>query len=144
VEGKLDLERERRLHALLVEALALPVERRRGHVVAAAGDDDALAAEVLDLLGEEDCLEELLETPAAVELGDDTAQEEEADAFDGGGEAAAPAALPSKIGPFAILERPGSGGMGEVFRALQAEPVRREVALKRVRTHLPPRRSTAF
>jgi serine/threonine protein kinase/Tfp pilus assembly protein PilF len=130
VARELDLDRERRVHALLLEALALPPERRREHVVQAAGDDRDLAAEVLELLADDDGLEGYLETPAAVELGSADLEAEES-------EPAPAAELPSRIGPFTILERLGAGGMGEVFRARQEEPVRREVALKRVRTHLP-------
>ncbi len=37
------------------------------------------------------------------------------------------------IGPYRLLERLGEGGMGVVFRAIQVQPVRREVALKIVR-----------
>jgi len=35
-----------------------------------------------------------------------------------------------KIGPFVIIERIGSGGMGDVYLAQQLQPVRRQVALK--------------
>jgi serine/threonine protein kinase/tetratricopeptide (TPR) repeat protein len=37
------------------------------------------------------------------------------------------------LGPYKLVERIGEGGMGVVFRAEQAEPVRREVALKLIR-----------
>ena len=37
---------------------------------------------------------------------------------------------PTVIGPYTIVSRLGAGGMGDVYRALQEEPLRREVALK--------------
>ncbi len=38
------------------------------------------------------------------------------------------------IGPYKLLEQIGEGGMGSVFMAQQAEPIRRKVALKIIRT----------
>lgn len=43
------------------------------------------------------------------------------------------ASTPTHIGPYRILERIGHGGMGDVFRAAQKEPIRREVALKLIK-----------
>ncbi|TVS10476.1 MAG: hypothetical protein EA419_10625 [Wenzhouxiangella sp.] len=40
--------------------------------------------------------------------------------------------IPSVIGPYRLLSRLGSGGMGEVFLAEQTEPVQRKVAIKLV------------
>jgi non-specific serine/threonine protein kinase/serine/threonine-protein kinase len=44
-----------------------------------------------------------------------------------------------QIGPYRLLEKVGEGGMGEVWRAEQAEPVRRTVALKLVKAGMDSR-----
>jgi serine/threonine protein kinase len=41
--------------------------------------------------------------------------------------------LPESVGPYRILERIGFGGMGEVFRAEQRVPIRRQVAIKLIK-----------
>ncbi len=45
--------------------------------------------------------------------------------------------LPERVGAYRILEKLGEGGMGSVFLAEQTEPVRRQVALKLMRSPLP-------
>ena len=44
--------------------------------------------------------------------------------------------LPASVGPYKILRRLGRGGMGTVYLAEQQEPVRRQVALKLLRSGL--------
>jgi len=41
--------------------------------------------------------------------------------------------VPQQIGPYKLLQRIGAGGMGEVWVAEQAEPVKRRVALKLIK-----------
>ena len=49
---------------------------------------------------------------------------------------ASTAESPETIGPFQITEVLGRGGMGVVYRALQTQPIRREVAIKVIRPEL--------
>lgn len=127
----LDLAFERRLNRLLVEALDLPEAQRRDHVIEAAGEDDDLVAEVLALLADQAELGSFLEAPAVVDLR----YVEENPPSEDGGDGTLPS-VPARLGPYTVVERLGAGGMGEVFRARQEEPVRREVALKRLRAFL--------
>jgi tetratricopeptide (TPR) repeat protein len=61
------------------------------------------------------------------------------------GDAADPATLlGSRIGPYLLVEALGVGGMGEVFLAEQAEPIRRRVALKLVRRQIVDALSLAY
>jgi len=46
---------------------------------------------------------------------------------------------PDRVGPYRVLESLGEGGMGQVFRAEQDEPIRRVVALKLIRRGLDSR-----
>jgi len=71
---------------------------------------------------------------AAVEAPD----AEAGDGSDGesAGRAGTPDHDPESIGPYRIVRRLGSGGMGVVYLAEQTEPIRREVALKVIRKGL--------
>ncbi len=98
---------------LFVVAAATPVEERDQFLKEACGDDADLRAEVEELLRFHDR------------------------SSGGGSELATPlhpASIlpdtPERIGRYKILQKIGSGGMGEVFEAQQDKPLRRRVALK--------------
>src|SRR5690606_7185334 len=109
-------ERERQLLELLTRALALPPAARAAFVTGAAGDP-ALAADVLNLLAGEPQLAGFLEHAPLERI---TIRSPE----DGTPEPA------ERVGAFRLLRQLGAGGMGQVFLAIQTEPVERRVALK--------------
>jgi serine/threonine protein kinase/tetratricopeptide (TPR) repeat protein len=83
----------------------------------ACGGDGALHAAVAKLLR------------AHAEIGS-FHEQAPADSIAATGDEPAPERPGSVVGPYKLLEQIGEGGFGVVFRAEQAEPVRRQVALK--------------
>src|SRR5262245_52209106 len=99
---------------LFVAALKCENSRdRAGYVQQACGGDRQLFQRVEELLLAHDNINSFLQG-AAVAATTDQAVE----------------AIGSQIGPYKLLEQIGDGGMGVVYMAEQAEPVRRNVALK--------------
>ncbi len=100
-------------------------ERER-YVQDACGADIQLENRVRSLLRvyAEDAsfLESPVETSAAMDLGYGVAE-----------------TVGSIIGPYELIEHIGSGGMGQVFLAQQNSPIRRQVALKIIRTGMDTR-----
>jgi hypothetical protein len=90
---------------------------RAAYLDEACGGDTELRRRIEDLLAAEPKVSQFLESPAVtspIQFGPAASEES-----------------PGRtIGPYKLLEPIGEGGMGVVYRAEQAKPVRRTVALK--------------
>jgi serine/threonine protein kinase/tetratricopeptide (TPR) repeat protein len=106
---------------LFQDLLELPPEQRAAELERRCGDDAGLRARVESLLAAHDGAGDFLETPATW-LGA-VARERGLPVEQAG----------DRIGPFELIDRLGEGGFGTVWRARQARPVVREVALKIVK-----------
>lgn len=105
-----------REETLFTAALARPPAQRAEFLRTATGGDTALAERIEMLLALQPKAEDFLETPAGAGR---PAPVEAAENLSG-----------EKVGPFTVIARLGEGGVGVVYRADQAEPLRRTVALK--------------
>ena len=103
-----------RIRALFERASELPAARRAAWLDAEAGATGEIRREVDRLLTAAQVGATFLEPPGDATLAAHTAP---------------PPALPARLGPFQVLERIGSVGMGTVLRARQDHP-QREVAVK--------------
>ena len=105
----------RRLTRRFLDAAQLPHEDRPAFLARLRGEDARLSADVASLLRHDE--DERL--PASLR--------------DGIGARAELLPLAERIGPYRLVERIGEGGMGIVYRAVQSEPIEREVAIKLIR-----------
>lgn len=120
----MDAERWSRVDRLVEEAMDLPLGNRAAFVEAASYGDPTLRRAVLDLLAADEAAGEFLETPLVV-LPPDAWPE--------------PDAPPQEtLGPYRLLQSLGYGGMGTVYLAERREGFRRRVAVKLLRSDLPP------
>ena len=120
---------DRKLSELLSLALELPPEKQR-EALEAACDDPALIDEALHLLDfDADGNQRFLENPAVRLLDLDDASPTYAALGPGAAESEE---HPQWIGPYLLLDSLGEGGMGTVYRAMQHEPVERQVAIKMI------------
>jgi serine/threonine protein kinase len=124
----LDPNRWQAASPYLDQALDLPEQERAAWLKALRAQNPALAADVETLLGEHDTLSRrkfLEDGPTPLPPSDPGLQAGET------------------IGPYCLLQRIGEGGMGEVWLADQASPVRRQVALKVIKQGMDTRQVIA-
>ncbi|MEZ6234494.1 MAG: serine/threonine-protein kinase [Phycisphaerales bacterium] len=112
-------ERYQQIRSVYLEVHTLPPAERRTRLGELCQGDDALVKEVEAFLVQASDATGWLEKPA---LTSNPLQ----------GMVAASDA-PERIGPYRILEKLGGGGMGDVYLAEQAAPIRRKVAVKVIR-----------
>ncbi|MBK7670353.1 MAG: serine/threonine protein kinase [bacterium] len=118
----MDTPRFQRLKDVVAGALARPAGEREAFVRAQCADDAELRQEALSLLARDIA-------PAGAGVTADVAGRIGRAAAHAVGEEG----RPETIGSYRILGILGEGGMGTVYRALQQEPLQREVALKVIR-----------
>ncbi len=105
--------------AIFERAVELDTDAREAFLRDACAGDAKLEAEVRRMLAADAPGDSFLDGGAQAALGaTETA------------ESPSPEPLQESIGPYRLLEKPGEGGMGEVWLAEQRQPVERKVALK--------------
>mgnify|MGYP000916168451 FL=1 len=121
------------VETVFAEAVEIgPAAERAAYLERACGGDDALRRQVESLLDAHLRAGEFLESPAAG-LPTVTAA----------GALHPPEAPGAVIGPYKLLEEIGEGGMGVVYMAEQAHPIRRRVALKVIKPGMDSRQVLA-
>ena len=123
-------QRHARLRKLLLDAGVLAPGKRRAFLAEECGDDTEMMTEILSLLAHEDAAPTLIRTGGIeARLADTSGRKFLANLP--ADEGAAPL---TRLDRYELHEELGRGGMGLVYRAVQTEPMRREVALKLVRS----------
>ncbi|MCA9035563.1 MAG: serine/threonine protein kinase, partial [Planctomycetaceae bacterium] len=126
----------RSIRDIFLAARALPAgEERDRYLKTAVGDDPGLRQRVERMLASLQDAEPNPLVQAMENLNMDAPGETECLAID--------VSQHPTIGPYKLLERLGTGGMGEVFVAEQRQPVRRNVALKLIKRGMDSREVVA-
>jgi non-specific serine/threonine protein kinase/serine/threonine-protein kinase len=144
--GSEEKERWRRIGLLFDQAVSLSGEERAAFLVRACAGDDDLRQEVAELLQSSDRASGFLGQPFDLIRGSilSDASSSSVDSSQVPADVQAPLASPAEhIGPYRMIGRIGEGGMGEVWRAEQSKPIRRQVALKLVKPGMDTRQVVA-
>ena len=116
---------ERQALDLLQEVLQVPPAHRQEFVNQRCADDDALRAEIMDLLREASATHDSFLEESPLPAWANAASPNTA--------SPSTPSPPDRLGAFRVMEPLGEGGMGMVWMGLQERPVRRRVALKVIR-----------
>ena len=111
-----DNERFKRAREIFERTIEVDPADRDAFVARECGDDAELLAEVQGLLKTYDAAPDSFLEKTPLDLGEHAA--------------------PAEIGPYKIVSKIGEGGMGAVYLAEQAEPIRRKVAIKLIKPGL--------
>jgi non-specific serine/threonine protein kinase/serine/threonine-protein kinase len=123
--------RRKRAEALYLRVLEFPVSMREEYLRRQA-TDVATRELVRDLLEREE---------TGIEASPDSREGTDYGGYERAGEGSPrtkgpAAALLQRIGPYELVQVLGQGGMGTVYRGVQTEPIRRDVAIKVVRASM--------
>src|SRR5262249_11538976 len=129
----------KRVQAVFVAALEQPAADRPALLDRECGADGELRRRVEALLKAHDEPGSFLEERAAPGGSDTTAPADEGEP----GAGAPEEVVGSRIGPYKLLQQLGEGGMGVVYLAEQAQPLKRRVALKVIKAGLDSRQVIA-
>ncbi len=129
----MDLEYEIRLNRLVEQALDQPDGERREFLRQQVESDSKLLEEAWQMVQEAEQESDFLEQPVVRGLGDEVSLLGGRQGFQLPFEESGPLQI-DQIGPYRLVRPLGAGGMGRVYLAEQSQPVRRQVALKLIRS----------